>query len=93
VAIPKNSLEKYKYFCLYSIYMEELTTKIRKWGNSYGVIIPQEILRKKNLKEGEEIDVIMVKKGNVLRETFGTLKFKKFTEQMMKETDKELYDI
>lgn len=33
------------------------------------------------------------KKGNVLRETFGTAKFKKSTKQMMKETDEELYDI
>lgn len=73
--------------------MEELTTKIRSWGNSFGIIIPQEILRRKNIKEGEEIDVILVKKGNVLRETFGKAKFKKSTEQMMKETDKELYDI
>ncbi len=33
------------------------------------------------------------KKANVLRETFGTFKFKKPTEQMMKEMDKELYDV
>ena len=73
--------------------MEELTTKVRKWGNSYGIIIPQELMRRKNIKEGEEIDAILIKKGNVLRETFGTMKFKKSIEQMMKETDKELYDI
>jgi putative addiction module antidote len=73
--------------------MEELTTKIRKWGNSYGIIIPQEILKRKNIKEGEKIDAIIIKRGNVLKETFGTAKFKKSTEQMMKETDKELYDI
>ncbi|MEK6850506.1 MAG: AbrB/MazE/SpoVT family DNA-binding domain-containing protein [Nanoarchaeota archaeon] len=73
--------------------MEELTTKIRKWGNSYGIIIPQEILKIKNIKEGEEIDAILVKKGNILRETFGTHKFSKSVKRLMKETDKELYDI
>lgn len=31
-------------------------------------------------------------KRNVLRETFGTMKFKKSTEEMMRETDKELYN-
>ena len=33
------------------------------------------------------------KKTNVLRETFGTIKFKKPVEQMMKEMDRDLYDI
>ena len=33
------------------------------------------------------------KKTNTLRETFGTLKFSKSVEEMMKETDEELYDI
>lgn len=33
------------------------------------------------------------RKVNVLRETFGTAKFKKSIKQIMKEMDKELYDI
>lgn len=73
--------------------MTELTTKIRKWGNSYGIIIPHEVLRDKGMKEGEEIDAILVKKGNVLRETFGSHKFSKPVKKLMKEVDKELYDL
>ena len=73
--------------------MEEVTARIRKWGNSFGILISQETMRRKGMKEGEEIDAILLKKGNVLKETFGKVKFKKTTEQMMKETDKELYDI
>ncbi len=75
--------------------MTELTTKIRKWGNSYGIIIPLGVLKQKDMKEGEEVDAILLKKKrhNTLRETFGTVKFKKSTEQMMREMDKELYDI
>lgn len=75
--------------------MTELTTKIRRWGNSYGIIIPADVLKEKDMKEGEEVDAILLKKKkrNVLQETFGTWKFKKSTEQMMKEMDKELYDI
>jgi len=71
----------------------EITTKVRKWGNSFGIIIPLEILKSKRIKEGEEIDAIIIKKSNVLRETFGTWKFSKSVKQLMKETDKELYDI
>lgn len=73
--------------------MAEVTTKIRKWGNSFGIIIPQEIIKRKGLREGEEVDAILIKKGNVLRETFGTHKFSKPTKKLMKEIDKELYDI
>lgn len=73
--------------------MEEITTKVRKWGNSFGIIIPLEVLKSKRIREGEEIDAIIIKKSNVLKETFGTHKFSKSVKQLMKETDKELYDI
>ena len=73
--------------------MAELTTKIRRWGNSFGIMIPLEVLRIKGFKEGEEIDAILIKKGNVLRETFGTHKFSKSVKQLMKETDRDLYDV
>ncbi|MDO8508050.1 MAG: AbrB/MazE/SpoVT family DNA-binding domain-containing protein [Nanoarchaeota archaeon] len=73
--------------------MVKIAAKVRKWGNSFGIIIPQEVIKRKGIREGEEIDAIVLKKSNVLRETFGTVKFKKSTEQMMRETDKGLYDI
>ncbi len=73
--------------------MAEVTTKILKWGNSYGIIIPHEVLRNKGMREGEEVSAILIKKGNVLRETFGTAQFKKPIKKMLKEADKELYDV
>lgn len=73
--------------------MVELTTRIRRWGNSHGIIIPLEVLREKNLKIGEEVDVFVLKKGNVLRESFGGHKFSKSVDKLMREVDKELYDI
>ena len=73
--------------------MVEIKTIIRKWGNSFGIIIPIDVLKRKNINEGEEIDVILIKKSNVLRERFGTHKFSKPINKLMKEVDKELYDI
>jgi putative addiction module antidote len=72
--------------------MEEIKVKLRKWGNSIGVVIPQEVLKNNNKKEGDEVTILMPKENNVLREMFGTLKAKKSTEQIMKEIDKELYN-
>ncbi len=73
--------------------MIEIKTKLRKWGNSFGIIVPLSKINQEDISEGEEVFVMMnKKKSNVLKETFGTFKFKKPVEQMMKEIDEELYD-
>jgi antitoxin component of MazEF toxin-antitoxin module len=74
--------------------MIEVKTKLRKWGNSFGIVVPIDSAEKEGAKEGDKI-VALIKKerGNTLRETFGTYKSKKSTEKLMKEIDKELtYD-
>ncbi|MEK6825786.1 MAG: hypothetical protein AABY00_03295 [Nanoarchaeota archaeon] len=71
----------------------ELTTKIRRWGNSYGILISQEALQEQGFEEGEEVDAIILKKENILKETFGKHTFSKPTKQLLKEIDKELYDL
>lgn len=74
--------------------MIELKTKIRRWGNSFGVVVPLKEVSQENIKEGDEVIILMNKKErNVLKETFGTFKFKKSTDKIMKEIDKELWDI
>ena len=72
--------------------MIEIKTKLRKWGNSFGVLVPQRDIENSDINEGEEVVVLLKKedKVNVLRETFGTHKFKKPVKQLMKEMDKEL---
>jgi len=72
--------------------MIEISTKIRKWGNSFGIVIPYGKVEKENIKEGTEVKVLINKNENVLKETFGTFKFKKSTQKMMDEIDKELYN-
>tara|TARA_Y100000310_G_C20005370_1_gene500420 strand:- start:66 stop:290 length:225 start_codon:yes stop_codon:yes gene_type:complete len=71
--------------------MMEVDAKIRKWGNSLGIVIPIQEAEKENIKVGEEVTALLTKKDNILRETFGKEKFSKSTEQMMKEMDEDLY--
>ena len=73
--------------------MTELVTKIRTWGNSFGIIVPNEVIKREGFSKGDDVKVILIKKGNVLRETFGAHKFSKPISKIMKEMDKELYDI
>jgi len=71
----------------------EIKTKLRRWGNSFGVIVPQKAVEQTKSKEGEEVIVLFgKKKNNVLKEMFGTHKFSKPTARLMKEMDEELYD-
>lgn len=57
--------------------MIELKTKLRRWGNSFGVVVPISAVEKEKVKEGEEVVILLNKeKNNVLREMFGTMKFK-----------------
>jgi len=66
--------------------MLEFNSKIRKWGNSFGLIIPKEEIRNK-FKTDEKVHVIVLKdSGDVLRKTFGILKNKRtMTGQQFKE--------
>ncbi len=71
--------------------MIEVRAKLRRWGNSFGIVIPISVVEREGAREGDEMTVLMKKdSGNTLRETFGTYKFKKSVKQLMKETDEEL---
>ena len=66
--------------------MIEAKLKIKKWGNSLGIILPTNIVRKKNLKEGSTIEFLVPEGKNVdLEKVFGTFKFKKSAQQMKDE--------
>ena len=72
--------------------MIEVEAKVRKWGRSFGVVIPKEKIKEERIKENETIKLLIGKKTNVLKETFGTFKFKKSTQEMMDDIDKEGWD-
>ena len=73
--------------------MIEVKTKLRRWGNSFGIVVPQHKIEEAQLKEGKEVRALILEENKVdLRKLFGKHKFKKSTEQLMRETDKELYN-
>lgn len=70
--------------------MMEIKTKTKKWGNSIGILIPKEAIRKENIKPDQEVTVLIsakpiTKAGDI----FGTMKFSKSTDKLMRELDKE----
>ena len=59
-------------------------TKLKPWGSSLGIVVPNEIIKAEHLKEGEEI-IIEIKKKHSLKKVFGTLKNWKINSQQVKD--------
>ena len=74
--------------------MIEIETKLKRWGRSFGIIVPMEKVREEQLSEEELLDIVITKKKNPFLENFGILKgkIKKTTQQLLDESDKEAWD-
>ena len=74
----------------------ELKVKLKKMGNSLGIIIPSDLVRSKGFREGEDLSIDILRNkfstvGDILEEARKQkLKFTKSTEEIMRETDKDL---
>ena len=42
--------------------MEKTTVQVKRWGNSFGIVLPMKVVEKENLKEGVEITIIVQSK-------------------------------
>jgi len=73
--------------------METKEVKVKKWGNSFGIIIPKEIVDKEKIKEGVTVRInLQTKNKTKAGDIFGLLKGKLGdTEKLMKEVNKDLW--
>lgn len=74
--------------------MEVIETKVKKWGNSLGIIIPSNTIEARNIKENDNVKVLILKDSRkVLRETFGIGKGKirKTGQEFKDESRRDLY--
>lgn len=69
--------------------MIEAETQVKEWGRSFGIIIPKEAVIKERIKPGDTVKILIKKKANPLKETFGILKLKRSTKEILDEIDKE----
>ncbi len=71
--------------------MIEHETKLKAWGNSIGIVLPKEDIRREGLHIDQKVKVIITPIQNIkVKDIYGKLKFKKSTKQIMKEIDEEL---
>ncbi len=80
--------------------MEQIKTRIRKWGNSFGIILPKNLINSKKLGEGSEISVMIqpsnkMTVGDVMdlsRKLGLAKKLKEInTQKVLDDVDKELW--
>ena len=69
----------------------EIEAETRKWGNSLGIIIPKVIVEKENLKQNQKIKILAVETESKTRvkDIFGKLKFKRPTQEILDEVDRD----
>jgi len=70
----------------------EVELIIKKWGRSFGAIIPMNVIKQLNLKEFGSIKVDITTCKSPVEETFGTLKFTKPISKILQESDSELWN-
>ena len=62
---------------------------VKKWGNSFGIVLPKEIVERENLKENKKIMINIIKKAD-LSDIFGSLKGKiRMSGQKMKDLSRK----
>lgn len=74
--------------------MTVIEARVRKWGNSLGIIIPSETVETDQIKEDENVKILIMKDSKrVLKATFGIGKgkIKKSGQQFKDEARRELY--
>ncbi len=49
---------------------------VKKWGNSYGIVLPIAAVRENNLSENDTIEIEICRKIRSIPELFGTLALK-----------------
>ena len=65
--------------------MIEVERIARKWGNSLGISLPKDVVKKANLKPNTEIRVFIHDRKVDLTKVFGTLRIKEPTQKILDE--------
>jgi len=72
--------------------MENVNVKVKKWGNSFGIILPANIVKQNKIREGTNIEVRLITKNKTkAKDIFGILKGKltRDTDDLLKEVDRD----
>jgi len=61
---------------------------VKKWGNSFGIVLPKEVVERENLRENRRIIINIIKQAD-LSDIFGLVKARKMSGQKMKDLSRK----
>ena len=61
---------------------------VKKWGNSFGIILPRDLVEKESLKENKKIFIDIIKEAD-LSDIFGLVKKRMMSGQRMKDLSRK----
>ena len=77
--------------------MERIKTTVKKWGNSFGIILPKKLINSGDIQEGNEIIVNIESEKNMSVKNLidfankHPLRFKEKTNEALKKVNEELW--
>ena len=74
--------------------MEKINATVKKYGNSFGIILPKELIESQKPKEGSNIDLVIQPKNiTKVKDIFGLMKgkLKRDTAEVLKEVDRDFW--
>ena len=71
--------------------MSEILAKVKSWGNSLGIIIPSDIVKKDGIKPDDDV-IVRIEKKHDIEDLFGSLKGLKIDAQKMKDDSRKMWN-
>jgi len=68
-------------------------TKAKKWGNSIGLVIPSNLVKKERIHPGDTVEVVVRRRLPRLEELGGTVKLRHNLEDLLREMEEGWDDL
>ena len=70
-----------------------MLVKAKKWGNSIGLVIPAEVVKKERIRSGDTIELVVRRRVPRLEELGGTVKLRHNLEDLLREMEEGWDDL
>ena len=70
-----------------------MLTKAKKWGNSIGLVIPSDLVKKEGIHPGGTVEVVVRRRLPRLEELGGTVKLRHNLEDLLREMEEGWDDL
>jgi len=64
-----------------------MLAKVKKWGNSLGLIVPAEVARSRGIRDGDVLEVELLRKVPSPEELAGTVEFRRSLKALLREME------